>query len=327
MINTRIAPSPTGKIHLGTLRTAYFNWLIARATGGKFILRIDDTDKKRSSKKNVRYIKKVFKYFGLHWDEMVKQSKRTKRYKELAEELVRRGYAFIEKKAIILKTESKKYTNTGLLDAFFPKEWKDEIVGKIKVTKQDLADLKEGIVLIKGDGSPTYMFASIVDDVDFNIGNIVRGVDHFKNSPKQLYIYNMLWLIRALPKRNIIFSHIGLIVNKKKKLSKRDRLFSLDTYMKRNVPKEAVLNFILRLGWSPKEDNKENSIIPMNKALAMFLRNGNLRNSPAEFDEKKLQWYIKKYTIKKAKSRFSAFCSNTMLKVKQIKKLIVGWFN
>ena len=109
MINTRIAPSPTGKIHLGTLRTAYFNWLVARITGGKFILRIDDTDKKRSSRKNIRYIKKTLKYFGLHWDKIVKQSERTERYKEVVDQLVRRGYAFTEGKAIILKTESLKH--------------------------------------------------------------------------------------------------------------------------------------------------------------------------------------------------------------------------
>ena len=283
-IRTRFAPSPTGFLHIGGLRTAYFNYLFAKANKGKFILRIEDTDIKRKDKKNIAYIKKSLKHFDIKANKIFIQSKNLKYHKRIANLLVDKKLAIKKDNAIILKF-NKHYC---------PIKYKDEISGIINVTNQDIKTIKNGIVLIKSNGTATFLFASILDDIKQKITHVIRGSDHLANTPKQLYIRNILVKTNIISSYEPKYYHIGLITKDNKKISKRDKESNLEEY-KQLIP-EAVLNYILRMGWGPKVDNKENSIIPKIKALKMFLTKGNMRSAPSNIDENKLKWYNKKYS-------------------------------
>jgi len=282
--NTRIAPSPTGEMHLGTMRTAYFNWLAARASGGKFIVRIDDTDAKRNQSEISKTIFTAIGWFGLDWDKEFCQSSRVNWYKNYAEVMLR------DRLAIQLSNGAIAICKPNL-----PGVWDDEIAGFIPITATNYSQIDERLILIRGDGSPTYQLASVVDDWEYNINYIIRGTDHISNTPKQIAIWHALNKCfpdrsKPLPK----FAHVGLLFKNNKKLSKRDSSFSLSQYADYN-PK-ALLNFLLRLGWSPYEDNKDNSLISKERAIEMFLTQGRMRNSQANVDEQKLKWFDKKYT-------------------------------
>lgn len=287
MYNTRIAPSPTGEMHLGTMRTAYFNWLAARASGGKFLVRIDDTDTKRNQKGAVKGFFAAIGWFDLNWDDICVQSSRESKYKE-------HGLLLLEKNlAIELDNGAIALHNPEL-----PEAWCDEIAGDISITETNHEQINKRLILLRGNmsnNSPTYQLASVVDDWAHNINYIIRGTDHISNTPKQIAIWNALnkrfpGRAKPLPK----FAHVGLLFKNKKKLSKRDSSFSLSQYVDYNP--EALLNFLLRLGWSPHEDNKANSLISKERAIEMFLTQGRMRNSQANVDEQKLKWFDKKYS-------------------------------
>ncbi len=277
--NTRIAPSPTGNMHIGTARTAYFNWLAARASGGKFLLRIDDTDASRNSQEYLDNILETMDWLGLNYDEMIKQSDRNKRYIYVADYLLTKGTAIKKDNAIFLNVDSIRDS------------WDDTVAKTIKtndVDKQHISNL----VLIKSDGVATYNFSSVVDDVDNNINYIIRGNDHISNTIKQITIYDALGC--ELPK----FSHIGLIHKDGKKISKRDNALGILHYKELGYSSGAVLNFMLRLGWGPKIDDKTATIIDKDRALELFLNDGNLKASPANMDMNKFEFLKKKYTKK-----------------------------
>lgn len=254
-INTRVAPSPTGMLHLGTIRTMYHNWLVARATNGKFVVRIDDTDLARSKPEFIEPIFKTLDYLGLDYDFTFKQSGRKQVYQEIADKLVDQGKAVVEPNSAI------KLNQTGL-------------------------------ILIKGDGMATYNFASTVDDVcgEVNPGLIIRGTDHTSNLPKQGAVAHALNL--TMPP----VTHVGLMLKPKAmgggKLSKRDSDSLLSIY---DYHPEAILNFVLRLGWSPKRDDKSNNLIDKEKAVRMILTEGSFRPTNMSIDILKLKWYQKKY--------------------------------
>ncbi|MDD5355230.1 MAG: glutamate--tRNA ligase family protein, partial [Candidatus Omnitrophica bacterium] len=194
MIRTRFAPSPTGYLHIGGARTCLFNWLFARANKGKFILRIEDTDKVRSKQEYLDEILNSLKWLGLDWDEIYYQSQRFPLYLELAKKLLAEGKAYEAEDglgAIILKIPQKTV------------EIDDLIHGKIVF---DTATIKDQ-VLIKSDGTPTYNFACVVDDADLKLSHIIRGDDHISNTPKQIVIYEALGF--ALP----AFAHIPMILS------------------------------------------------------------------------------------------------------------------
>lgn len=276
MFRTRIAPSPTGPTHIGTLRTAYFNYLAARASGGRFFVRIDDTDQSRSEKKYEQEFLSSLVWCGIHHDGMFRQSEHLATYQEVAAKLVALGSARQDGDAILLsKCE-------------LPKSWKDSVVGEITTTAEDKANA-EGTVLIKSDGYPSYHFATVVDDIRLAINFVIRGVDHITNTAKQLAIYNA---VGVEPPR---YAHIGLICKQNKPLSKRDHESGVQHYIDKGVPPNAMLNYMLRMGWSPTLDNKENSLISPEKAIAMFLTEGKMRAANSNLDEPKLNWYCKKY--------------------------------
>lgn len=289
--NTRIAPSPTGDMHIGTARTAYFNWLAARASGGKFLLRIDDTDQKRSNPEYTQVILDTMKWLDLDYDELIYQSGRFDRYRERANYLLKEGYAAEKDGAIVLSVPDI------LKDTL--KSWTDVIGGEIVISEDDYSHIN-GSVIIKSDGSPAYNFATVVDDMDFGITCIIRGVDHITNTSKQAVIFALLgpdYLSTAavLPK----FVHLGLICSDGKPLSKRDGAASMLHYMNAGYDSDAMLNFLGRLGWGPTVDDKTTAMLPREKMLELFLQYGHMKSKSAGFDLSKLESFDRKYKAKK----------------------------
>lgn len=284
--NTRIAPSPTGDMHIGTARTAYFNWLAARASGGKFILRIDDTDQKRNNPDSIQVIFDTMKWLGLDYDQVVYQSERFDLYKSAAGLLLHKGWAEVQDTATIFKLNR---------DHVFRSHWHDEIGGDVKITQDD-KDNMDGMVLIKSDGSPTYNFCSVVDDLYLGINFVIRGVDHITNTSKQVMLWDILNPGQlSLPK----FAHLGLICVGDKPLSKRDGASSMVHYMKAGYDSDAMLNFLARLGWGPTVDDKTTKLLPREKMLELFLNAGKMKSKPAGFDVAKLESFDRKYKAQK----------------------------
>lgn len=279
----RVAPSPTGDMHIGTARTAYFNWLAARATGQDFILRIDDTDRERNKKEAVDVILKTMDWLGLDYDELVYQSDRIERYKECARGLVESNKAYYDGECIRMHLPSK----------LMPDAWTDSICGSVPITDTSLRQCGH-MVLIKSDGMPTYHFATVVDDVDFDVSWIIRGDDHKANTAKHVAIYMQLRMPH--PK----YSHVGLIMKDKKKISKRDEAASMLKYQEAGIHPEAMLNFLLRMGWGPKVDDKTTAIIDRDTAIKLFVDGGSMKASPASYDEAKLLSFDRKYKARDA---------------------------
>lgn len=275
MVRVRFAPSPTGNLHIGGGRTALFNWLFARSQNGKFILRIEDTDKERSKKEFVDEILYSLKWLGFNWDELYYQSRRFDRYRLHADKLLKSGLAYIEKspegkEAIIYKVPVKKI------------QVDDLIRGRIEFDSGLIKDQ----VLIKSDGTPTYNFACVVDDAEMNITHIIRGDDHISNTPKQALLYEALGF--SLP----LFAHLPLIMGVDGgRLSKRTGATAISDYRKMGYLSEALLNYLLLLSWAPG-DNRE--LINLPEAIKLFdIKNVN--KTAAAFDLKKLDWMNNQY--------------------------------
>lgn len=278
-LTTRIAPSPTGYFHLGTARTAYFNWLAARATGGTFILRIDDTDATRNDNAMVKVIHDAMSYLGLDYDTTFKQSDvgRQQDYVRVMNSMIENGTAELRDGAVYL------------LPTDYPKEILDLTGVKIRETDLDREYIPR-MVLMKSNGSPTYHFASVVDDMMCGVNMVIRGADHVANTIKQVAIYAAL--NAPLPK----YAHVGLLHSMDgKKLSKSTGAKSLLDYRDEGINADAMLNFLLRLGWAPKVDDKSTATINRARALELFLTAGNLRNQPAKVDFAKLDSFNRKY--------------------------------
>jgi len=278
--NTRVAPSPTGDFHIGSARTAYFSYLAARSTGGKFLLRIDDTDQSRHSEEAVTVIYDMMKWLGLDYDETFRQSEQKDAgiYDNFANMLIKQGKAYKEDGAIRLHKPDMQDT------------WYDEVAGDIPITEKDLSFI-EGLVLIKSDGWPTYHFSSVVDDHIANVNYIIRGNDHLSNTAKHIAIYKQLGF--ETPK----FAHVGLIHKNKKKISKRDpdNSASMLGYKEKGYNPDAILNFLARLGWGPQVDDKSTAILQKDKMKDLFLNGGSMKSSPANFDQAKLDSFDRKY--------------------------------
>lgn len=297
---TRIAPSPTGMMHVGTARTAIFNWLAARASGGQFILRIDDTDTTRNQPEAIQPILDGLAWLGLDTDAVHYQSQRIGIYNDFAKALLQAGLA--EKApndAILLKIPTS-----------LPEKWVDTIAGEIPITERDHS-IMSGLALIRGGqhlGSPTYNFASILDDYLMGVNFIIRGVDHIANTPKQIAVWCALNELAssspvALPK----FAHVGLITKDKRKLSKRDgSAASLLDYRDAGYRPDSLFAFLVRLGWGPHIDNKANSLVTREMALRMFLDEGSMRSSNAGLNPQILDAIERKFKGAEERARRSA---------------------
>ncbi|NQU95654.1 MAG: glutamate--tRNA ligase [Candidatus Omnitrophica bacterium] len=286
-VRVRFAPSPTGFLHLGSARTALFNWLYARHTGGKLILRIEDTDKERSKKEFLDEILDDLKWLGINWDEgPIYQSQRVSTYKEYALKLLDKGLAYKEGEAIIFKVEKSHEIKI------------DDIVhGEIIFNTDEIKDQ----VLIKSNGLAAYNFACVIDDHEMGITHIIRGDDHVSNTPKQVLFYKALNL--ELPK----FAHMPLMMGKDgSKLSKRHGAVAVSEYRNEGFLPEAMANYLLLLGWSPGEGKE---IITSVEAAKLFTVE-DLGNVQAKFDVDKLKWINGEYIRNKSTKDLLALLKN-----------------
>ncbi len=280
MVKVRFAPSPTGFLHIGSARTAIFNWLFARHTGGKFLLRVEDTDLKRSDARFLDEILDDLRWLGLDWDEEpIFQSRRFDVYRERAEALVAAGGAYREGEAILFRVEPGRTI-----------ELRDLVHGLITFQTESYKDQ----VLIKSDGSPAYNFSCVVDDAHLGITHILRGDDHVSNTPKQILFYEALGL--PIPE----FGHMPLILGKDgAKLSKRHGGVSVREYRDEGFLPEALANYLILLGWMPKD---EKEVMPLDKAVREF-EITSMNDVQAKFDLDKLRWINSEYIMAAADER------------------------
>ena len=267
----RFAPSPTGYLHVGGARTALFNWVYARHAGGKFLLRIEDTDKARSTDEHTKVILDGLNWLGLDWDEEpVFQGARVKRHQEVADRLLAEGKAYMEDGAIRLRVPPGEIA------------WDDAVHERISFQGEDIKDF----VILRADRSPLYNFAVVVDDIDMQITHVLRGDDHISNTPKQIALYQALGA--ALP----VFGHVPMIHGPDgKKLSKRHGATAVGDYQHMGILPAAMRNFLALLGWSPGGDRE---IMTLDEMIALFSFGG-IQKKPAIFDMTKLEWMNGQY--------------------------------
>lgn len=323
IVRTRFAPSPTGFLHIGSLRTAIFNWLYARAQGGKFLLRIEDTDPARSTEEFKNAIFKGLKWIGIDSDEpWVLQSNNFDIHRKVAEELLKKGKAYycycskeeledMRKKAAE-KKEAFKYNRNCL---FNPKkidgrnpvirlkaetegftEFDDLVQGYIKINNQQMDDM----VLIRSDGSPTYMLSVVIDDINMGITHVIRGDDHLTNTFRQIQLY------KAIGANIPYFAHIPLIHGPDgTKLSKRHGAVDVMEYQKMGILPEAFFNYLIRLGWAHGDDE----VIDLQDAIKWFDIK-DVGRSPSRFDINKLLYLNGVYIRASSEGRLMQFFSD-----------------
>lgn len=288
---TRVAPSPTGFAHIGTIRTALFCYLAAKASGGVFILRHDDTDTERNREECIKVTEDSLNWMGLKPDLVFRQSNRSKRYDELAKKLVANGSAIVlDNGAIALRWNEH-----------MPRLWRDNIAGEQPINDTNIEQIDRKLILLRGGdklGQATYQFSSVVDDWDYNVNYVIRGVDHTQNTPKQLAIWYALNTIvdaeELVPYPK--FAHVGLIFHEKRKLSKRDNAASLMTWKDAGYSPEAILNGMLRLGWGFDDGNQ---LYSLDEMIAIFLK-GNMKNKPASLDLARMTYCQKAFEQRRA---------------------------
>jgi glutamyl-tRNA synthetase len=263
----RFAPSPTGFLHIGGVRTALFNWLFARHEGGEVLLRIENTDRSREVEESVGQIQGSLEWLGLDWDGPVAfQLDRLERHQEVARQLLDAGHAYEDDGAIRFRMPDEGTTG-----------WDDVVRGRIEVPNEKLED----VVLLRSDGRPTYNFASPVDDWDDGITDVVRGEDHVSNTPKQIRI------LEALGATAPRYAHLPNVLGPDgRKLSKRHGAVSVEEFRARGYVPEALVNYLALLGWSL---DAETTVIPPAELVRHFTLD-RVGASPATFDYQKLEW-------------------------------------
>ncbi|HEL0757451.1 TPA: glutamate--tRNA ligase [Streptococcus equi subsp. zooepidemicus] len=327
-IRVRYAPSPTGLLHIGNARTALFNYLYARHHGGDFIIRIEDTDRKRHVEDGERSQLENLKWLGIDWDESpetherYRQSERLALYQQYIDQLLAEGKAYrsyvteeelaAERERQEAAGETPRYVNEYLgmsadeKAAYIAEREAAGIVPTVRLAVNEAGvykwtDMVKGDIVFEGgniggdwviqkkDGYPTYNFAVVVDDHDMQISHVIRGDDHIANTPKQLMVYE------ALGWEAPVFGHMTLIINSEtgKKLSKRDTntLQFIEDYRKKGYMPEAVFNFIALLGWNP---GGVVEIFSREQLIDLF-DESRLSRSPAAFDQKKMDWMSNEY--------------------------------
>lgn len=303
MIRTRFAPSPTGRLHVGGLRTALYSWAFARHHGGQFVLRVEDTDTQRNNQAAAAGILTSMSWAGIDWDEgPIYQTDRMARYKEVVQLLLDKGLAYYSQgitphdprtgkyrgpsRDIFLDTPpSEPYVIRAKIPLGMPIDYVDMVKGPVHTTSDEVEDW----VLVRSNGVPTYNFAVVVDDIDMNITHVIRGDDHVNNTPKQWLIY------QALDKPTPVFAHIPMILDANgKKLSKRtiDQVAATQTFpvdvdsaRQQGLCPSALLNYLARLGWS--KDNME--VFDLPTFVSVFDGSG-IQSSAAKVDSSKLHW-------------------------------------
>jgi len=308
-IRVRFAPSPTGYLHIGGARTALFNWLYARHTGGTFILRIEDTDAARNSQAAVDVILDGLRWLGLDWDEgpltgdatgpskgdrgPYFQSQRKENYQRQVEALLSRGLA---------------YEHEGAIKFRMPREpvlIPDLVVGDVLRKLTDREEMDPDFVLVRSDGQPVFHFVNVVDDLEMGITHVIRGEDHLSNTSKHIALFKAFGV--EPPK----YAHIPLILNADgSKMSKRDRGASLSTYTDEGFLSEAVNNYLCLLGWSPKDNIEKMALADV---VGRFDLPQILRHN-AKFDFEKLVWLQGEYCRELAPDRFYELAVHALAK-------------
>jgi glutamyl-tRNA synthetase len=307
-VRTRFAPSPTGFIHLGNIRSALYPWAFARAKQGVFVLRIEDTDVERSSQEAVDVIIESMRWLGLDHDEgPFYQMQRMDRYKQVLQELVDKGLAYpcymshaeldaLRERQMAAK-QKPRYDGTwrpepGKTLPPVPPDtapvirfrnpeggavaWDDKVKGRIEISNAELDDL----VIARPDGTPTYNFCVVVDDIDMRITHVIRGDDHVNNTPRQIHIF------RALGHEPPIYAHLPTVLNELgEKMSKRQGAKPVTQYREEGYLADAVVNYLARLGWSHGDDE-----IFSREQLIGWFDLDHLGKSAGQFDETKLRW-------------------------------------
>lgn len=290
-IRVRIAPSPTGNLHIGTARSALFNYLFARKLGGTFIVRIEDTDTVRSTPEFEKNITEGLTWLGLEWDEFYRQSERTDIYKSYLEKLIRDGFAYESQEEI--KEEGQRSSVIRFKNPNKVITFTDMIRGDITFDTTELGDF----VIAKTLEEPLYHLAVVVDDHEMNISHVIRGEDHISNTPRQILIGQAIGAIQPL------YAHIPLILSKeRKKLSKRDGATSLMDYKEKGYIKDALINFLTLLGWHPEGDEEIYSIEQLIEQFDI----ARVQKGGAIFDTEKLDWFNKEYIKQIPDKEFTA---------------------
>jgi glutamyl-tRNA synthetase len=298
-VRVRFAPSPTGFLHIGGARTALFNWLYARHTGGTFVLRVEDTDAARNTAEATEVILSGLRWLGLDWDEGPTtgdpaapskgdhgpyfQSQRGEIYRARVKELKEKGFAYEAEGAIKFKMDRQ------------PILIPDLIVGDVNRELTDRERVDPDFVIVRSDGQPVFHFVNVVDDLEMKITHVIRGEDHLTNTAKHIALF------RAFGVEPPKYAHIPLILNPDgTKMSKRDTGSSLQTYLDEGCVPEAVVNYLCLLGWSPKENREK---LPIAEIIQLFDLPQILRHN-ARFDLSKLRWLDGEYLRDISDERF-----------------------
>lgn len=355
-VRVRIAPSPSGNLHVGTARTALFNYLFAKKNNGKYILRIEDTDLDRSSEEYIKNIYDSLKALGLNWDEgpdvggeygPYQQSERFDIYPKYAQKLIETGHAYecfctqeeleAEKEESIKNKQAHKYSRKCVnlteeeREKLRAEGRKPSIRFRVPEGETNFDDLVKGhlhfendligdFVIMKSNGTPTYNFAVVIDDMEMKISHIIRGEDHISNTAKQIMIYD------ALGAEIPAFGHLGMILAPdRSKLSKRHGATAVSEFVERGYLTDALVNFVALLGWAPSDSQEIKSL----EEIAADFRIGEVSSSNSIFEYDKLNWmngqYIKKMDIKKLTEMVKPYLSNydlSELTEEQLEKMV-----
>jgi glutamyl-tRNA synthetase len=296
-MRVRFAPSPTGALHIGGARTALYNWLLARGGGGELVLRIEDTDRERSTPENVAQIFEALEWLGIDWDgDAVFQAQRADRHAEALEQLIAGGHAY---RSTAGPDEVRAYKEahpnqgfrgtdegTGAIRLRVPDEGGTIVTDVIRGETVFENALQDDLVIARADGTPVYHLAVVVDDADAGITHVVRGADHYSNTPKHVLIQQALGV--ATP----VYAHLPLLHGPDgKKLSKRHGAASVQELRDRGYLPEAVVNYLALLGWGFDEETTFFTIEELQRNFSLE----RVSKSPAVFDEQKLRWMNGRY--------------------------------
>lgn len=276
-VRVRFAPSPTGNVHIGNIRAAIFNWLFARHEGGKFLLRVEDTDRERSTQAAIDTLLQCMAWLGLDYDEtIVYQSRQCTRHLAVAEELLRKGFAYKDNKGGGGECVIFRMPKEGRL------EYTDLVKGTIKKKAEDTQDF----VIVRSDGSPVFHLSNVVDDIDMAITHVIRGDDHVENTFKHIELFKAIGA--PVPQ----YAHLPMIVNNQgKPYSKRDGAAFVGEFKEQGYLPDALFNFLLLLGWAPGDDRE---VLTRAEMIALFTLD-RCKSSAARFDAKKLVWMNGEY--------------------------------
>jgi glutamyl-tRNA synthetase len=287
-VRVRFAPSPTGNVHIGNIRAAIFNWLFARHAGGKFLLRVEDTDRERSTQAAIDTLLGCMAWLGLDFDEpTVYQSRQCAWHLAVAEELVRKGFAYRDAKGGGGECVIFRMPKEGRL------EYTDLVKGTIKKKAEDTQDF----VIVRSDGTPVFHLSNVVDDIDMAITHVIRGDDHVENTFKHIELF------KAIGAPVPLYAHLPMIVNNQgKPYSKRDGAAFVGEFKEQGYLPDALFNFLLLLGWAPGDDRE---VLTRDEMIQLFTLD-HCKSSPARFDIKKLVWMNGEYIRRQPREVFAA---------------------